>query len=56
LDKANTIADSLGNQFTSRDLRDENPKLRLQATVQAQQDAADYDTLILLEILKGLWN
>jgi hypothetical protein len=40
-EKANTIADSLENQFKPHDSYDENHKLRVQARVQAMLEAVD---------------
>jgi hypothetical protein len=43
--KAAAIADCLENQFTPHDLCDENHKWRVEASVQALLEAADYTPL-----------
>jgi hypothetical protein len=43
VDKANSIAECLENQFTSHDLCDENHERRVEARVQALLEAADND-------------
>lgn len=45
LEKAIAIADYLENQFTPHDLCDKNLKRRMEATLQAQLEAAN-DTLL----------
>jgi hypothetical protein len=41
LEKANAIADCLGNQFTSHELCDEDHKRRVEGRVQALLETAD---------------
>jgi hypothetical protein len=44
LEKANAIADYLGNQFTPHDLCDENHEWRVETRVQALLEAVDNNT------------
>jgi hypothetical protein len=45
LEKANTIADCLENQFTLHDLCDDNHERRVEARVQALLEAVDSNPL-----------